>query len=77
MSEEIAKKMCLDKKRYPSLIKVFAAIGRIKALFPNAPEPRHYPCPICLGFHITTKPKRQDQIKAELAAIQLFTRKEA
>ena len=66
MSEDAIKKMCGNKKRYPSLISVFVAIGRIRVYFKNLPEPRHYPCPICGGFHITTQPKSKHQIQQEI-----------
>lgn len=57
MSEGIAKTMCLDKKYYSSMIKAFCAIGRMKVLYPKTPDQRAYPCPICHGWHLTTKPK--------------------
>ncbi len=61
MSEGIAKGMCFRKKRYPSQIKAACALGRITVLFPDKPQ-RSYECPVCLGWHLTTNPRREDEM---------------
>ena len=59
MNEGIARKMCLDKKYYPSIIKAFCAVGRLKVLFPER-QLRAYECPICNGWHLSSKPQREE-----------------
>jgi hypothetical protein len=71
MSEQTISKMCLDKKRYPTLISVFGAMGRVKVYF-HGKETRHYKCPLCGGYHITTRPKNDVEIAAEENAKKMF-----
>lgn len=65
--------MCIGKKRYSSFIAVMAAIGTVSVIF-NRKSARSYPCPLCNGFHITTKPLREDRVRQEEEARKLFVK---
>jgi hypothetical protein len=52
-----ADRMCYGKRRFPDQIKAACEIGRIQFKYKDAsPNLRPYPCPICRGFHLTSKP---------------------
>ena len=53
-------KMCFNKKRYPGMIQAFAAAGTVTARF--GIDQRAYHCPICKGYHLTKKPRREDPV---------------
>jgi hypothetical protein len=74
MSEESvgAARMCRDKKRYKDQIAAFCALGRIQVIFGH--DQRAYLCPICHGYHLTKRPKREQEIEQEKQAVALFTR---
>lgn len=67
-----ASKMCLNKKRYKDIIAAFCALGRIQVIFGR--DQRAYHCPICLGYHLTKSPKRDQELQEEKEAVALFTR---
>lgn len=50
-----ADRMCYNKRRYPSEIIANAAIGKMRATYPDAAQVnwKWYQCPICSGIHIT------------------------
>ncbi len=54
-----ADRMCYSKRRYPSMIAAFCAIGKIKFKFNDAActDLRPYECPICAGWHLTKAPQ--------------------
>jgi hypothetical protein len=50
------------KIRYRTAIDAAVALGRARAARPvkgrdEVVEQRHYPCPLCRGHHLTSKPK--------------------
>ena len=55
MTTETARKMCFTKRRFPSMIKAFCFIGKQRAYYPEHDELRAYECPVCRGWHTTTK----------------------
>jgi hypothetical protein len=57
MSEGIAKRMCFNKKRYKDMIAAACASGRVAAIF--GIDQRWYECPVCRGWHLTKKPRRE------------------
>lgn len=63
--------MCIGKKRYSSFIAVMAVIGKISVIL-DRKTARSYPCPLCKGFHITTKPLREDKVRQEEEARKQF-----
>lgn len=56
MSQGIAKKMCFNKRRYPSQFLADKGIETIQKYNPEKAfiKLRSYSCPICCGFHITS-----------------------
>lgn len=53
--ESRCKKMCFNKKKYESDFIAAAASGRIKSKKTAENFLRIYKCPICDGFHLTSK----------------------
>lgn len=72
MSQSISSKMCESKIGYSNMIVAFCAAGRLSVIHGN--EQRPYQCPLCRKWHLTTKPKREDAVKAEAEAAQLFVK---
>jgi hypothetical protein len=77
MDDQAAERMCRSKKRFESMIHAAGAIGRMKGKYADAKARplRWYHCPLCHGYHITTKEPNAEYQRRKALAEQEFQKK--